>query len=473
VLLLILAAILVAAASITVSAALRLLRPAAPETLRVHLATDVVPLRIYLAEQLREEAASHQLDLVLSSHHHGSLEALDLVDAPNEFKLALVPGGVKARDYPSVRQVATLTTEPLHVLVRPELASRGLSGLKGKRVAIGPPTTSSHHVALEVLAFVGLTPTGEKGTGGYVAAPDTPEDLLRELERIESLTGPDRAQAIQALPDAVIYFSPIPGIAAGRFVRTAGYRLLPIPFAEAFCLERRRPTDPKGVRIEHALFTATTIPPCTYGANPPVPAEPCPTLAAPLLLVAQDDTDPRVIVRLLEVLYDSPLTNVMRPQPLREQVYAFPPHPGTERYLHRHDPLLKPEQAADLAKLAGGIGALVSGVVAVYEFYRLRRLRRFEAFYRKIGQIDRQAQGLEVDPEAPTDPELLRAHLEGRLTTLRHEALEDFREGGLKGEGLLMGILALINDTRKSLPGMMRARDGPHQDSTPSGAGQS
>jgi hypothetical protein len=168
-------------------------------------------------------------------------------------------------------------------------------------------------------------------------------------------------------------------------------------------------------------------------------------------VIAQDDTDPEVVVRLLETIYDSPLTNVIRSSPLQDQVAVFPLHPGTQRYLHRHEPLLKPEHAAKLATLAGGLGAFLSGSLAFYGFLRLRKLRRFESFYHKIGHIDLLAHGLQIDPAAPTNPEALHSYLEAQLTALKHEALKEFEQGGLKGEGLMAGIIALINDTRQSL----------------------
>ena len=38
--------------------------------------------------------------------------------------------------------------------------------------------------------------------------------------------------------------------------------------------------------------------------------------------------------------------------------------------------------------------------------------------------------------------------------------LKDCAEGGLRGEGLMAGIIALINDTRESLAGLDTARNG-------------
>ena len=210
--------------------------------------------------------------------------------------------------------------------------------------------------------------------------------------------------------------------------------------------------------------TPGVIPAYTYGSDPAEPAKECPTICAPLILVAQKDVDPEAVSFLLETIYGSSLTNVIRPPALNEQASAFPRHPGTDRYLHRDDPLLTPEVASSFGKVASGIGYFLWGVIALYGFLRLRNLRRFESYYSEIGQIEMIARGLEVDPAAPADVPSLRAHLEGRLTALKCKVLKEFAEGGLSGEGLMAGIIALINDTRDSLAGMVTARNGGAED---------
>jgi hypothetical protein len=101
---------------------------------------------------------------------------------------------------------------------------------------------------------------------------------------------------------------------------------------------------------------------------------------------------------------------------------------------------------------------------------RLRKLRRFVAYYHEIGHIDMVARGLEVDSDAPTEPKALRPHLETRLTQLKHDVIEEFAEGGLQGEGLLAGLIALINDTRESLRNMeARKAVGPGTATEPPG----
>jgi hypothetical protein len=211
------------------------------------------------------------------------------------------------------------------------------------------------------------------------------------------------------------------------------------------------------------MLTPGVIPAYTYGNAPAEPAKECPTICVPLILVAQDNVDPEAVSFLLETIFNSPLTSAIRPPALSEQVNAFPRHPGTERYLHRDDPLLTPEVASKIGRLATGIGYFLWGAIAVYGFLRLRNLRRFETYYSEIGQIEMIAHGLEDDPAPPADVASLRSHLEGRLTDLKCKVLKDFAEGGLRGEGLMAGIIALINDTRESLARMETAPNGARQ----------
>jgi TRAP-type uncharacterized transport system substrate-binding protein len=414
---------------------------------------------VLLAEQIRAEGARHHLDIVLAEKEHGTLGALEEVDSSSENKFALVIGGVTTRDYPHVRTVTSLAKEHLHLLVKRELAEKGISGLRGKRIALGPATTASYHLARDVLDFVGLLPTIESKSGGYSIDSMTLEQGVRELARIASLEEPARTEAIARLPDAVMFLAPLPSPLARQLVMGFGYRLAQLPFAEAYGLDRLNPPNAEGVRVDRSMLTQGVIPAYTYGSDRAEPAKDCPTICAPLILIAQDDADPEAIFFLLETIHDSPLTNAIRPPAPNEQVNAFPRHLGTERYLHRHDPLVTPDVAYKFGVFAGGIGAFLSGAIAVYGYLRLRNLRRFESYYREIGRIEMIARGLEHDPAVPNDAPSLRSHLEGRLTTLKCEVLKDFTEAGLRGEGLMNGIIALINDTRESLARMVMPTD--------------
>jgi TRAP-type uncharacterized transport system substrate-binding protein len=426
--------------------------------------TDVSRRNIMLTEQISAEAAHHRIKLARTVEEYGSLEALRELDSGGEANLALVVGGATDRDYPHVRSVTTLTQEHLHLLVKPELADKGVAGLRGKRIFLGPPATASHHIARDVLDFVGLRPAAEGKSGGYITDTTSREQALLNLTRIRALKGEARAEAIAQLPDAVLFLAPLPSPFARPLVMDFGYRLVPLPFAEAYALDHLNPSAEAGIRIDREMFTTGSIPAYTYRGTSPDITRACPTICAPLVLVARDDVEPEAIALLLETIYEGPVKNAIRPTPLNEQVRPFPRHAGTERYLHRHDPLLTPEVAARLGTVAGGIGAFVSGAIAFYGFLRLRSLYRFESYYREIGEIEMIACGLQEGTAAPTDPELRRVYLEGKLTALKCKVLEDFANGGLTGEVLMASLIALINDTRGSLAGLATARAGTQQD---------
>jgi TRAP-type uncharacterized transport system substrate-binding protein len=434
-------------------------------TYRVNMLVDVDPNRALLARRIAAEAKRHALDVELSTRAFGSLEAIELVDEPNPIDLALVPGGVARREYANVRQVIALSPEPLQLFTRAELASEDLAHLKGRRICLGPPTTCMHFLARDVLAFAGLQPPAVNQPGDYVVEESSPQDLRQRMEQLRGLNGDRRDRALRRLPDAIFLLSALPSLLARDLVALAGYRLVALPFADAYCLDHLRATEAGDVRIDRASFSATEIPAYTYGVDPPVPARPCRTIATPLLLVAYAPSDPVAVARLLETVYDGPIAGLAGPLSLRSQVPQFPLHTGTERYMRRNEPLLTPEMMSGLGKAVGGLGAFASGVVAVYGFLRLRQLRRFESYYQEIRHLELVARGLESDPEAPAEPCARRAYLECRLLDLKSRALQDFANGGLKGEGLMSGIVSLVNDTRASLACL--APVSPNKESSP------
>jgi NMT1 family protein len=423
----------------------------APRICKVHMLVDLDPNRALVAERLAKEAQRHGLEVELSQQAYGALEAIKLVDEPNPIDLALVPGGVARGEYANVRQVAALSQEPLQLLARPEVAAKDVGGLKGRRVCIGPPTSSTYFIARDVLAFAGMRASAPGRPGDYVTEETSPRELSQQLNGLRDLSGSGREKALHKLPDAIFLLSSLPSILARDLVEVGGYRLVPLPFADAYCLDRIRPSETDQVRIDRATFAAVDIPPYTYSVDPPIPDKPCRTIATRLLLIAYAPSDPEGVARLSETVFDGAIAGLVDPLPLKGHAPQFPLHSGAERYMRRSEPLLSPELMGALGKAAGGLGALVSGFVAFYSFLRLRQLRRFEAYYKEIRRLELIARGQEDDPAAPIEPEARRAYLEERLLDLKSRALQDFANGGLRGEGLMFGIVGLVNDTRASL----------------------
>jgi hypothetical protein len=454
-----------------------LTRPKKSGEYTLKMLTDLLPGRRRLAERIAAEARLHGLEVKLSARPYGALEELGLVNATNDIDVAIVPGGVGKGQFSEVRQVTALSVEPLHLLVKFELqaeASKSLRVLRGKRVNTGPTTTATNLLGRDVLRFVGLLPRSASGTGkvndSYQAEALNPQELIDRAEQVAHASETDRARLLAAMPDAVFVLSPMPSDVAKALVRNADFRLVALPFSEAYTLDHfdqdvltpeqvsvstaeGKIIDPDRVRIDRAAMTTVEIPPYTYSTDPPVPETPCRTIGDASLLISYAPTQREGVAKLLEVIFDSPIRNSARPVPLSEQVPQFPFHSGTEYYLASKRPFWTPELASQLGKLLGGAGAFASGLVAFYGFLKLRQLRRFESYYHEIRRIELIARGLENEPGVPplSRPAERASYLEDRLNALKCEALKDFADGGLKGEGLMSGIAALVNDTRDSL----------------------
>ena len=461
---------LVASVMLVVVGMVVLLRPKKTIEYRINMLSDLVPARQRVARRIAAEAPKHGLEVQLSAREYGAIEELELVNAVNDIDVAMVPGGVGKDQFPRVRQVTALGVEPLHVVVRPELydevSRHGLRALSGKRVNIGPSTTANSLVARDVLRFVGLAP--ETPGHGYHVSSLTPQELTDRVTRLRGAAAADRARLLADLPDAAMVLASMPSGVVRALVGEAGYRLVGIPFTAAYTLDQYDDDQAETaidtgtssssgpIHLDRTSMTSIEIPPFTYGTDPPVPETPCRTLGIRLLLLSYAPTNRDAIARLLEVVFDSPVQTLIHPARLEDQVPQFEFHAGTELYLRSKRPLFTPELVAQLSKLLGGAGAFASGLVAFYGFLKLRQLRRFEAYYQEIRRIELIARGLEDDPLAPPPdrPADRLAFLEGRLNDLKCEALKDFADGGMKGEGLMSGITALVNDTRDSLAHM-------------------
>src|SRR5262249_26175916 len=142
---------------------------------------------------------------------------------------AMVSGAYRTERYPNVRAVTPLYIEALHLLVKKELAdsvSHGLDALRGRTVDLGPSSSTTAGLATAVLDFAGVAPRGATTNDGYVARASPLPELQALVER------GDRS----AMPDAVVHLATVPSIIALQLIRSADYRIVPLPFAEAFRL---------------------------------------------------------------------------------------------------------------------------------------------------------------------------------------------------------------------------------------------
>ena len=415
-------------------------------------------LRHLFGEMLLARAAARGLQMRLAESS-GSIEALSAVN-DGTIDVALIQGGLEVVGRSAVRQVAALHVEPLHLLVKSELFDRvsaDLDALRGHTINIGDPGAGTHRLALEVLWFAGVLPRG---------------DLSRYGTRLTTL-GADDLEVIarrEDMPDAVFLVSALPSPLARRLVTELDYRIVGLPFSEAFSLDAlrelarptvltiatqpatTRETELATVHVERAHVYEAQIPAFTYGVDPDVPAAPTHTLGTRLLLVANERVPVAAVERLLDIMFNSDFVRIARPA-LDPSVLSLPPelplHAGTQRYLERNKPIIAGDLLDYLEKTISIGAAFGGGAFFLWQWLSLRWQRRrdlsFAAYVRKVNELERDARKLERTSTIPLRELML---IQRKIAALKREAIDKFAEGRLAGEELFSSFLAVVNDAR-------------------------
>jgi TRAP-type uncharacterized transport system substrate-binding protein len=428
-----------------------------PKSYRLRMtAGNPIGMRHQLALRLKEDVKRQNLTLeVLPSH--GSEQDLDSVNR-REVDVALVQGALTPGGRQDVRQVAALHVEPMHLLVKKELykeASASLTALRGKTVDLDEIGSGAHSLATAILDFAGLQPRDRDPANGYIS---------RSLDRKLLFTEEDTAR----LPDAVFLLSTLPSPTVAFLVTRHGYRLVPLPFAEAFALQSlAEPMEvneqqPAKGHVVMGRIQAATIPAFTYGIEPAVPEKPLPTLGARLLLVAHKDVPARAAFQLVEATYGAEFGQVVRP-PLDSKLMDLPPefpwHSGAELYQKRNAPLLSGETMDSAHKAVAILAALVSGLFVLWQWYKQHAQGGWgKGFHHYIAQVTRLEQSLTgAGPGRSLAVAELLA-LKDQLARIKMQALDDFARGGEAGKELFAGFLTHLHDVRDRLTHLIQQK---------------
>jgi TRAP-type uncharacterized transport system substrate-binding protein len=411
-------------------------------------------VRHRLAEQLRGEVVARHMTLDLHPSG-GSEQALDWVNS-RTMDVALVQGSLSPAGRPNVRQVAALHVEPIHLLVKPGFyreVSANLLALRGKTVDLEEAGSGSHSLAKAILQFAGLESRDRDPARGYVEVSTPRQQLFSE-------TDPAR------LPDAVFLVSTLPSSTSAYLVTRHGYRLVLMPFAEAFALgslvKRTADEQPRAGegRVVLGRVQAATIPAFTYSLEPPVPEQPLPTLGTRLLLVAHKDVPPRAVYELVEAVYASEFGQIVRP-PLDPKLMDLPPefpwHEGTLLYQRRNAPLLSGAVMDSARNGVAIFAAAASGLFVLWQWLKMYgQFSRHKGFHKYIAEVTRiESRALELERARPPAVAELRA-LQEELAQLKTKALGEFARGELVGKEVLAGFLVQVHDVRDHLTRLIR-----------------
>lgn len=370
--------------------------------------------RAEIARALRDEAARHQLDVVIVDTS-GSEDSLARVER-REVDVALVQGGLDGNE--DVREVAPLVLEPLHLLVRSDLELYDLEDLRGRRLMLAPQQSGTRALALDLLELAGI------GEGDFTEVTMT----YAELEEAEEAT----------LPEAIFHVSSMPSPVAEDLLRDRGYELMPIPYASAMA-------------IRDVFVSPGVIPMYAYGALPPTPRADVPTISTRMIAIANRDT-PRAAVRhLLEALESEHFLRRARLPHAPDALFAqpeFPLHPGTIAWQHRDDPFLTSEDVQGIESLRSFAVSLVVAGYLLWRWLRARRVHGLDTYLAEVARIDREA--LAIEQSAALDlPKMIA--LRGELGKAKNDALSAYQKGQVHSEELLSSFLVHCADVRQHL----------------------
>jgi TRAP transporter TAXI family solute receptor len=255
--------------------------------------------------------------IAVAQASQGSVENVELV-AKSQIESALCQADVASWAYngtnlfekrgakTSLRALANLYSETVHIMVRAESPIRTLKDLKGKRVALGEPESGTLVDAKLVLSVAGLSEKDVKGSNIRLAAA---QDGLRD-----------------GTMDAVFQIAGYPVSAIGELASSLPIRLLPVP-----------PEAIDKLKKKYGFFTASTIPANTYDG---IDSE-TPTLGIGAEWIASSELDADFVYQLVKALWNDSTRRVLDSgHPIGRRIardhaldgLALPLHAGAERY---------------------------------------------------------------------------------------------------------------------------------------------
>ncbi|MGA7305171.1 MAG: hypothetical protein WBW88_09870, partial [Rhodothermales bacterium] len=208
-------------------------------TLRITSGTDI-EVREKMVQFLARKAGERNL-LLQDVRSQGSLDALRKVER-GEIDLAVVQAGLHLDSGTSVREVAPIDVERLHLLVRAEhwsAVSEDLKALRGKSVFLNYPGSGTNHLSRLLLTRVGLRVVpnaGKPSNDGVIVAPVSSHDILALLDSMQTADKEARTNLHSKMPDACFLIASLPSPFAWRLINEADYRLVPLPFTRALAV---------------------------------------------------------------------------------------------------------------------------------------------------------------------------------------------------------------------------------------------
>ncbi len=337
------------------------------------------------AERFRKEG----FELVLSQTA-GSVDNLRLLtDEAAEVPVAFMQGGIgTSADYPTLKSLGSLYFEPIWVFVRGATAPSRLTGLAGKRIAVGSVGSGTRAVALPLLKDNGVTGETSK---------------LIEI---------DGSQAIDALRDGVVDAAIFVGAATSRAIGS----LLTMPGVTPMSFERA-----DAYVRRHAYLSKVVLPMGTLDLAKNLPGRDLVLLAPTATIVVTPEMHPALIDLMLLTMQETHRQGgYLEPPgafPTGNHV-TYPLAPAARRFYERGPPFLQRYLPFSAANLIDRLWVMILPLLTL--LYPLFKILPPVYSWRMRARVNRWYKELEALDDRLNDGSIAHAEATERLDDIEH-----------------------------------------------------
>ena len=340
----------------------------------------------------------------------------------------------------SVRSLAALYPEVLHLISHASANIRTLGDLSGKRIGIGASGSGTRQITEKLLVFSNVS-IGDNQTLSS-SSGDTMEQLgAGKIDAAFFLTGLGSSTIRKAMANPDLTLSSIQ-------IREDGAEVEAI--AKQF-------TD--GFRVHYPHIAPNVIPQMTYQGRPVTPV---PSLSVQAVLACKKDVDGEIIGRITHTLFTQRAV-LSKKEPAfsyldeaRAQTgLQFPLHEGAENYYLRKEPGFLVENAEVMGFALTLVLLGWSGANWIRNWYMQRRKNRIDTYYKAVDDVIHQLH----DGVAPGELD----ELEGELLKIRQRAADELVDEKLASDASFIIYQNMLNGCQSML---VRIREKNQESST-------
>ena len=282
----------------------------------------------------------------------------------------------------------------------------------------------------DLLRYAGFHSTEAAGRADFAAVYRPEKEIREQVRGLDLLTDSERNTRIEQLPDALFIGGSMPDPLIDRLIKSAGYQLVPLPFATALHLDKRREYGPSVNPLETNRIEATSIPAYTYGAAPAEPPQAYETIGLRLLLVANKEVPAATIHKLLQALTEGVYHEYHTELSVAPTSAEYPMHAGATTFMASRKPISINDAVQGTTNVLSMVGAFSAAPSRCGAISAGLRTVSPQYYLQQVDRIERLVRGVEMEDEAPTAPIDLLVFLEARLAQLKQTVIDDYRAVG-------------------------------------------